>query len=602
MDTRTGEALRNWQRAHGRDLMASLSEPHPSQDSSQPSPDEQKLLAMLEEQNRLLETDSKSLYPVHDALQSPSSSKVFVFEDESTRTWSCIVKNWDEWSKRKVKRLKEMIRKGIPHHYQAVMWEMLCDAQNLPVGEQYSKLLMKPSPCEKVIRGDLSRILPLHRLFQELNSDMQERLFNVLKAYSVLDPEFGYNQGGAFIAARLLMQTEEEKAFCVFVRLMQDFRMRELYRSCRFELERCLYQFEGLIQEQLPVLHSHFQTQAFHASMFSSSWFLTVFLSFLPSAAACRVFDIFMCEGLEIVFRVGIAILQLAETELLKCDAEGMVQFLENVAPQQMESDPDQMITTAYQIKFDSKRMKKLETEYMSVKLQKMEEQEEIKKLNSKNKLLRRRIETLEKCFSEDLVLRLGQELTQMRLSEVKQRHVLQQMQIQVLLMEKSIMVPGENSVMDLQEQLLSTRLMEAEALTGIGDLRRHVEELERKWKVSEQKNGGAELDGREELMAEKLRETNTHAVLVQNRHRLLQLQTQDVICRNQLKRLSDRTRLQRERLQELSAQNQRLSALLPPRTEEERQMWSFSEQKEKTSSSSPPRPSTSPRDDRVGR
>lgn len=31
-------------------------------------------------------------------------------------------------------------------------------------------------------------------------------------------------------------------------------------------------------------------------------------------------------QGLEIVFRVGIAILQLAETELLKCDADGMLQ------------------------------------------------------------------------------------------------------------------------------------------------------------------------------------------------------------------------------------------------------------------------------------
>lgn len=47
-------------------------------------------------------------------------------------------------------------------------------------------------------------------------------------------------------------------------------------------------------------------------------------------------------------------------------------------------------------------------------------------------------------------------------------------------------MVPGEDTVTDLQEQLLSTGLMEAEALTGIGDLRRHLEELERKWKVSE--------------------------------------------------------------------------------------------------------------------
>ncbi|KAI4894110.1 hypothetical protein NFI96_020164, partial [Prochilodus magdalenae] len=244
---------------------------------------------------RLLETDSKSLYSVNCVLRSPSFSKAFPF-DEDFRAWGCVVEKWDEWSRKKVKQLKEMIRKGIHPQFRPTVWQMLCNAHSLSVQGRYSELLQEACPCEKAIEKDLNRILPQHQLFQGLHSGIQQPLFNVLKAYSVLDQEIGYHQGTAFIAGLLLTQMPEVEAFAVFLRLMQDFRLRELYRPQMVELGCCMFQLEWLIQEQLPELYSHFQTHAFYTSTFFSSWFLTVFLSCLPITAANRVFDIFMCE------------------------------------------------------------------------------------------------------------------------------------------------------------------------------------------------------------------------------------------------------------------------------------------------------------------
>lgn len=51
-----------------------------------------------------------------------------------------------------------------------------------------------------------------------------------------------------------------------------------------------------LTQEQLPELNVHFRSQSFHTSMYASSWFLTLFLTFLPLPIATRIFDIFMYE------------------------------------------------------------------------------------------------------------------------------------------------------------------------------------------------------------------------------------------------------------------------------------------------------------------
>lgn len=44
----------------------------------------------------------------------------------------------------------------------------------------------------------------------------------------------------------------EEEAFCVFVRLMQEYRLRELFKPSMAELGLCIYQFEYLLQVKPP--------------------------------------------------------------------------------------------------------------------------------------------------------------------------------------------------------------------------------------------------------------------------------------------------------------------------------------------------------------
>lgn len=44
------------------------------------------------------------------------------------------------------------------------------------------------------------------------------------------------------------LQMPEEEAFCVFVKLMQEYRLRELFKPSMAELGLCMYQFECMIQ------------------------------------------------------------------------------------------------------------------------------------------------------------------------------------------------------------------------------------------------------------------------------------------------------------------------------------------------------------------
>lgn len=85
----------------------------------------------------------------------------------------------------------------------------------------YSALLRQPSAHEKAIRKDIQRTFPSHSYFQR-GGVGEGNLFNVLKAYSLYDPDVGYTQGIGFIVAAFLLNMPDEEAFCVLVRLMQS--------------------------------------------------------------------------------------------------------------------------------------------------------------------------------------------------------------------------------------------------------------------------------------------------------------------------------------------------------------------------------------------
>ncbi|XP_070816695.1 ecotropic viral integration site 5 protein homolog isoform X1 [Chaetodon trifascialis] len=629
---------------------ASLSSPS---SPAQLSPDDVELLAKLEEQNRLLETDSKSLRSMNGSRRnsgsslvssSSASSNLSHLEEDSWILWGRIVNEWEEVRKKKEKQLKDLVRKGVPHHFRAIVWQLLCNAQNMSIKDQYSELLKMTSPCEKLIRRDIARTYPEHEFFKEKDSLGQEVLFNVMKAYSLVDREVGYCQGSAFIVGLLLMQMPEEEAFCVFVKLMQDYRLRELFKPSMAELGLCMYQFECMIQEQLPELHMHFQAQSFHTSMYASSWFLTIFLTSFPLPVATRIFDIFMCEGLEIVFRVGLAILQMNQTELIQLDMEGMLQHFQKVIPHQLDSGPDKVIQAAYQVKYNAKKMKKLEKEYTTIKTKEMEEQVEIKRLRTENRLLKQRIDTLEKesasladrliqgqvtraqeaeenylvkrelatvkqqseeasaqleqaqktirqlqqpqpppqqqphakgapRYSEESVLQLERELVQARLKEAESQCALKEMQDKILDMEKrNTSLPDDTNVARLQEELIGVKLREAEALTGLKELRQQVRDLEEhwqrhlartagRWKDSPRKNTLSELQ--DELMSVRLREAEAQAELRETRQRMLEMETQNQIHSNQLRRAEQESRCLQECVQTLTAQNKDLHVQL---------------------------------------
>lgn len=197
------------------------------------------LLAKLEAANKLIESDSKSLNSLQSSAHSRKSSDTSqislnsgsssVGEEDIWSIWATIVTDWEAAQRRKTPTVKELVRKGIPHHFRAIVWQLLCGASETDK-KQYAEHLKATSACERVIRRDIARTYPEHDFFKEKDGLGQEALFNVMKAYSLHDREVGYCQGSGFIVGLLLMQMPEEECFAVLVQIMQQHRMRDMFK------------------------------------------------------------------------------------------------------------------------------------------------------------------------------------------------------------------------------------------------------------------------------------------------------------------------------------------------------------------------------------
>nr|XP_018266772.1 uncharacterized protein I303_00748 [Kwoniella dejecticola CBS 10117]OBR88930.1 hypothetical protein I303_00748 [Kwoniella dejecticola CBS 10117] len=244
--------------------------------------------------------------------------------------WGSVVQDFENVARERPKDLSKAIQMGIPPVIRGAIWQLMSSSKSAPLEETYKALLKIPSTHEKAIKKDLNRTFPNHKYFQDNAGIGQEGLFMVVKAYSLYDPEVGYTQGLAFIVAALLLNMPDEEAFCVLVRLMDSYNLRSHFTAEMRGLQLRLFQFDRLVEEILPLLHTHLVRQGVKSSIYAAQWFMTLFSYRFPLSLVYRVLDIVFAEGIEAIFRFSLALLKKSENRLLELEFEQILNFLQS--------------------------------------------------------------------------------------------------------------------------------------------------------------------------------------------------------------------------------------------------------------------------------
>ncbi|CAN6472143.1 unnamed protein product [Victoria cruziana] len=246
--------------------------------------------------------------------------------------------------------LKRLIRKGIPPVLRPKVWFSLSGAakkRSMAPDSYFADLLKavmdKVTPATLQIDHDLPRTFPSHPWLD--TPEGHASLRRVLVGYSFRDSDVGYCQGLNYVAALLLlvMKTEED-AFWMLATLLENVLVNDCYTD---NLSGCHVEqrvFKDLLSKKCPRIAGHLEAMGFDVSLVATEWFLCLFSKSLPSETTMRVWDVLFNEGVNVLFRVALAIFKMKEEELLSVNHVGDVISILHTTTHHL-FDPDELFT-----------------------------------------------------------------------------------------------------------------------------------------------------------------------------------------------------------------------------------------------------------------
>ncbi|KAL8298339.1 hypothetical protein RB597_006814 [Gaeumannomyces tritici] len=243
--------------------------------------------------------------------------------------YAALVQDYEQTAARLPTLLSNKIRKGIPPPLRGVVWQSMSGARDAALEEEFERLSGQSTPFAGIIRKDLGRSFPGVEMFRDAEGEGQRMLGRVLRCFSVYDPEIGYCQGLAFLVGPLLMHMPDKQAFCVLVRLMENYDLRSCFLPDLAGLHVRIYQFSQLLRASLPALSAHLDGLQVDP-VYVSQWWLSCFAVTAPLPMLFRMYDVLFAEGVsETLMRVALSLMRKNQVRLLACsELEDVMQLL----------------------------------------------------------------------------------------------------------------------------------------------------------------------------------------------------------------------------------------------------------------------------------
>jgi len=275
--------------------------------------------------------EMSTLSPLHPVVHGAAEQEV---SSSDLSKWKEMVDcGIDQYMRDYRDRFCRRVRRGIPTEFRWLVWKA---AMKL---DEHKMEIDYPVLCEHVNEFTPAIEMDIGRTFTEVKTfdwAYQQSLRRLLNAYANYNFEVGYCQGMNFVAGLLLLVSAphfaspadaEEESFRVLVCLMDHGGLSGFYRAKLPLLRRYLRACDKLVADTVPELREHFIKQNVQPAVYLHQWFLTLFINCFPLSMVLIIWDVIVVEGLPVILRIAVSILQVLKESLLSMEFEDIIKF-----------------------------------------------------------------------------------------------------------------------------------------------------------------------------------------------------------------------------------------------------------------------------------
>lgn len=179
-------------------------------------------------------------------------------------------------------------------------------------------------------------------------------LERILQAYALHNPSIGYCQSMNFICGFLLLHLNEEESFWMLLHMIENIISAEYYTDNLLGAYADQHVFLHIIEKYLPEIYQVLCKSGLDEQLplIGIKWFMCLFIDTLPFFIVQRIWDLFLNEGMTVIFKIAAAMLKYFEKEILSADTVELYNLISSLGSRII--DPNKL----FQLAFGSKNNK----------------------------------------------------------------------------------------------------------------------------------------------------------------------------------------------------------------------------------------------------
>lgn len=84
---------------------------------------------------------SNSIDTTSDSPETPENYDEVCGEADTYHQWGQLIGNWSDAQRKKPRIVRDMVRRGVPNALRGMVWQLLCEARDFPLRDQYPQLI-----------------------------------------------------------------------------------------------------------------------------------------------------------------------------------------------------------------------------------------------------------------------------------------------------------------------------------------------------------------------------------------------------------------------------------------------------------------------------